>query len=170
MINLVKRIWKVFWVWYERNYFLTLGITTGIFVLQVIHLYWLGADVLSERIIRRSFFNLSGFWQYVIVALDYTEIPSLVGISLVYVYELRKKLTARNILFLLLVNTQWLHLFWITDEFVVSSLGGNIVDLPLWLALVAILIDYLEVPVMIDASVKFIRKAKKRAFLTQNFN
>ena len=48
------------------------------------------------------------------------------------------------------LNSQWLHIFWITDEFVVESNESQATVLPAWLAYAAILIDYLELPVIAD--------------------
>ena len=53
-------------------------------------------------------------------------------------------------LYLAFLNSQWLHIFWITDEFVVSTNEDMATALPAWLAYVAILIDYLELPVIYD--------------------
>ncbi|MBI3255992.1 MAG: hypothetical protein HYZ63_03405, partial [Candidatus Andersenbacteria bacterium] len=68
------------------------------------------------------------------------------------------------VVYLVFLNTQWLHLFWISDEFVIHTFlgephGGTI--LPTWLAWVAIMIDYLEVPVIIDTLRKVGRALKK---------
>ena len=63
----------------------------------------------------------------------------------------RRGFALKPVLFLLFLNSQWLHIFWITDEFVVASnQNANTGSLPAWLAYVAILIDYLELPVMYD--------------------
>ena len=83
--------------------------------------------------------------------MDYTEIPALIAVSLVYVNELRRGFAWKPLLFLLFLNSQWLHIFWITDEYVAAELGGGSgASLPGWLAWVAILIDYLELPVIYD--------------------
>ena len=76
--------------------------------------------------------------------MDYTEIPALISVSLVYLNELRKGFAWRPVLFLVLLSSQWLHITWITDEFVVQSSAGSGTSLPIWLAYVAILIDYLS--------------------------
>ena len=73
--------------------------------------------------------------------------------SLVYVNELRHGFTLKALLFLLFLNSQWLHIFWITDEYVVQRAVRRTrpsSSLPAWLAWVAILIDYLELPVIYD--------------------
>jgi hypothetical protein len=48
-----------------------------------------------------------------------------------------------------------LHILWITDEFVVAEFGGESTGIPGWLAWIAILIDYLELPVIFDTFRRF---------------
>jgi len=152
-----------FFGWYERHYRVNLAATTLLFLLQVIHLYWLTTHVVLDRLTGVSYFDPSPFWQYVIIAVDYTEIPALLSTSVLYFYELHKKFSWKPVLFLLFLNSQWLHLFWITDEFVIERfLEDGAVALPMWLAWVAILIDYLELPVMVDTTVKFFRTMGKK--------
>lgn len=148
--------------WYERHYKLNTGIIAGLFVLQLIHLYWLAADVIALRLIEKSFFDPSGFWFYLIIVIDYTEIPVLIAASLLYINELKKGFNRKSVLFLILLNSQWLHIFWITDEIVKSSFTGvdGLTILPIWLAWVAIIIDYLEAPVIFDIVKKFIVSVK----------
>jgi hypothetical protein len=151
-----------FWAWYERHYTLNLGITTVLFALQIIHLFWLGTHVIADRLLGESLFNPTPLFEYLIILVDYTEIPALISTSVLYIYELRKKFSWKALAFLIFLNSQWLHLFWITDEFVVNEFAGRSVSiLPAWLAWVAILIDYLELPVIVDTVIKFIRALKK---------
>jgi hypothetical protein len=148
----LTRLWNAFWAWYERHYLLNVGIASLLFLLQLVHLYWLGAEPISLRLVDESFFSPSGLLQYLIFFIDYTEIPALVAVSLLYVNELRRGFSWRAVLFLAFLNSQWLHIFWITDEYVSSELSGERASssLPGWLAWVAILIDYLELPVIYD--------------------
>lgn len=151
-----------FWAWYERHYTLNLGLTTVLFALQIVHLYWLATHVIAGRILGYSLFNPSPFFQYLIIVVDYTEIPALISTSVLYIYELRKRFGWKPVFFLIALNSQWLHLFWITDEFVVNQFAGRPdTVLPVWLAWVAILIDYLELPVIVDTSVRFIRRLRR---------
>lgn len=60
-------------------------------------------------------------WEILIVLADYLEIPALISTSLVYLREFRQKFNYKDIWFLLAINAQWLHIFWITDEFVVDQ-------------------------------------------------
>jgi hypothetical protein len=142
------RVWRGFWAWYERNYLLNVAIASALFVLQLVHLTWLGADPIAQRLANESFFSPEGLLRYLIYAVDYSEIPALVAVSLVYVNELRRTFAWKPLLYLLFLNSQWLHILWITDEYVASELAGP--SLPAWLAWLAILIDYLELPVIFD--------------------
>ena len=146
-----RKALEAFFAWYERNYVVNITITAALFTLQLVHLYWLTADVVLERLTGTSYFQLTSFWQLLVVLVDYTEIPSLLSTSVLYLFELRKGRTLRSIIYLVMVNSQWLHLFWITDEFVINALKNTQATvLPVWLAWVAILIDYLELPVIAD--------------------
>lgn len=158
---------KRFFVWYERHYTINVGLAAGLFVLQLIHLYWLTTGVVFWRIFGRSFFDLSGVWQYLIIVVDYTEIPALITTSLVYINDLRKQFNPKSVWFLIFLNSQWLHLFWVTDEFVVSQFKGTAgTVLPFWLAWLAIMIDYLELPVIFDTFKKFL-VVLKRTIISQ---
>jgi hypothetical protein len=153
---------KGFWGWYERHYSLILWLTTLLFFLQVIHLYWLGTHVVLHRMFGWNIWNPSALFQYLIILVDYTEVPALISTSVLYLYELQKKFSWKAVAFLVMLNSQWLHLFWITDEFVVNQFAGRPdTILPVWLAWVAILIDYLELPVIIDTFIKSGHALKK---------
>jgi len=152
-----------FWGWYERHYNVILWGTTILFVLQIVHLYWLGTHVILHRLFGFNIWDPSPLLQYAIIAVDYTEIPALISTSVLYIYDLQKRFSWKAVLFLILLNSQWLHLFWITDEFVVNQFADRAVTvLPVWLAWVAIMIDYLEVPVMIDTFVKSQRVLRRK--------
>lgn len=157
-----KGFLTAFWDWYERNYTLNITLTALLFTLQLVHLYWLSADVVASRLVGQSFFELTSVWQYLIILVDYTEIPSLLSTTVLYLYQMRKGKFWKGLLFLILVNSQWLHLFWITDEFVVNQFQGDqSTVLPFWLAWVAILIDYLELPVIADTIVKSVQAIRE---------
>ena len=160
-----------FWRWYERHYVVNISIAVGLFVLQIIHLIWLAGDVIALRLSGEAVFNFNGIWKALFILVDYTEIPAIISVSLVYIYELRKKWSVKSFIYLVFLNVQWLHLFWITDEFVVSTFTNN-PTLPSWLAWIAILIDYLEVPVIIETVRKLlqaIKEKKAREFLLTSF-
>jgi len=153
-----------FFDWYERHYTLNVAFAAGMFLLQLVHLWWLSAHVVALRLVERSFFNADGALYYAILIVDYTEIPVLVSVSLIYINELRKGWSWKPLLFLFFLNSQWLHIFWITDEFVQSEFSGAGAGstLPTWLAWAAILIDYLELPVIYDTVKKFIIAIRKQ--------
>jgi hypothetical protein len=150
--SMARGMWDRFWCWYERHYLVNVAFASGLFVLQLVHLYWLAADPIAARLTGDALFDPSGVVRYLIFFVDYTEIPALVAVSLVYVNELRGGRSLKPLLFLALLNSQWLHIFWITDEYVGNELAGQatVSSLPGWLAWVAILIDYGELPVIWD--------------------
>ncbi len=163
----MKTFWQKFWGWYERNYTLNVSVALGLFLLQIVHLVWLFGAVVWERAFGVMLFEFTGAWQTLIVVVDYTEIPAIFSISLVYINELRNGWNGKSALYLFLLLVQLLHIFWITDEFVLEMFTGGSEHmqgtvLPHWLAWVAILIDYLEVPVMIDTTRRFITALRER--------
>lgn len=154
-------MWRAFWGWYERTYTLNITIALGLFLLQIGHLLWLFGAVVWAKVFGAPLFEFSGIWETLIILVDYTEIPALLSVSLIYVNELRKGWNWTSVMYLVFLNTQWLHLFWITDEFVILTFNGAGTVLPLWLAWVAIGIDYLEVPVMLDTIKKFMKSLRE---------
>lgn len=150
-----------FWIWYERNYKLNLVFSTGLFLLQLFHLYWLTTHVLGIFFFDQSFFIFPQDLGWLYALVDYTEIPALISVSLLYIHDLRKKQGSKfkPWLYLFFLNIQWVHLFWITDEIVLEHFQGTApVPIPRAVALVAILIDYLELPVMVETSVRAVRE------------
>ncbi len=140
-----------FFDWYQRHEKVVKIITALLFVWQLVHLYWLATDILAPQIFGKSFWPGSPGWNLLLALVDYTEIPALISATLLYINEIRQGKKTKGWIFVILLNSQWLHLFWITDEFVVGTIsGGSKIPLPAWLAIVAILIDYLEVPVIYD--------------------
>jgi hypothetical protein len=140
-----------FWNWYQRHFSINVGITSFLFALQLFHLYWLFTDVVLFRLTGQSYFGLRSVWGEISIFFDYTEIPALVASTFLYLHLLRQNFTYKSLLYIFLINTQWLHMLWITDEFVVNQFGNA--DLIVWnhfLAWVAILIDFLELPVIYD--------------------
>lgn len=158
-----RRILHAFWVWYERNYVLNITIAAVLFALQIVHLIWLTGQPLAEKALGESAFAIDGAARWLIVLVDYAEVPALVSVSLIYVNDLRKVFEWKPFAFLLFLNSQWLHIFWITDEFVVQTNGPVATALPAWLAYVAISIDYLELPVIVDTVKKFAAAIRERA-------
>lgn len=114
------------------------------------------------RIFGFHLWHFTGIWEKLIVIVDYTEIPALISTALVYVNQLRKKYDFKSVLFLTFLGSQLFHIFWITDEFVVSVFTGRdgFVDIPPILAWIAIMIDYLEVPVIIETFRTLLKRIK----------
>ena len=156
-------IWQKFWVWYNKHLLLNTSVAAGLFTLQLVHLYWLTVHVVFHKLFGVSFWDPSPFLEWLLIFVDYTEIPALITTSLVYINELRKKYQFKSVLYLFFLNSQFLHIFWITDEFVEARLTGapEVTILPLWLAFLAIAIDYLELPVIFETFSKLVKLLKK---------
>ncbi len=160
MISMLKKIWDRFWNFYDGHYNLTLGITLCLFSLQIVHLFWLFTNVIWFKLFSYNLYTFGSTFEKLLVLVDFTEIPALLAASLVYIDDLRNNFNYKSVIFLILLNSQWLHLFWITDEFVVSEFTEKVL-FPSWLAWLAILIDYLEVPVILDTLSKFLKHLKE---------
>lgn len=161
----MNRIFDRFWKWYEKHLTLNLSIAAGLFSLQIIHLTWLALHVIAFKLLGFSLWDPGPFWQNIIILVDYTEIPALFSTGLIYVNEIRRhgfKIKPAWYIFSLAV--QLLHMFWITDEFVLTVIMGTgpVVAIPAWLAWVAILIDYLELPVIFETVKKLIEALSKK--------
>jgi hypothetical protein len=152
-----------FWKWYEKNTTLNTGVASGLFTLQLVHLYWLTTAVVFLKLFGKSFFTPTPSFEFIITLVDYTEIPAIIVTSILYLNELRKNFNAKSLWFLFFINSQWLHLFWITDEFVIEHFTRHVGPkiLPIWLAWIAIFIDYLELPVISDTLKKFFISLKE---------
>ena len=143
-----------FWHRYEN---LNLKIAFVLISLQLIHLYWLTADVVIQRITGESVLGVpqgSPLFIFFII-IDYVEIPALVAGLTYYTLSIYKheKNSIKNSLLLSMLAIQVFHIFWITDEVVYDSFFGSpsgSVEIPYYAVWVAILIDYLELPVIFD--------------------
>jgi hypothetical protein len=150
-----------FWTKYET---VNLKISFILISLQLLHLYWLTTDVVLQRVTGHSYLGLPPELLPLFIVIDYIEIPALVSGITFYLFSIFKHEAhaSRNIMFLILLALQIIHIFWITDEILYESLLGNdLVKFPVYLAWTAILIDYLEVPVMIDLFYKVFKGKKK---------
>ena len=157
-------IFTKFWEWYERNYKLNIGITSLLFLLQIFHLIWLFVEVIWAKIFGTPLLYLSGAPKLLILLVDYTEIPALISVSLIYINDIRKNgFKPKPVFYIFALLVQLIHIFWITDEFVLTTFSGEgpIVNIPAWLAWVAILIDYLELPVIFETLKKLKTAFKK---------
>lgn len=139
-----------FWAWYESNYKLNVSIAALLFGLQLVHLVWLTLDVAAFKMTGNTYFPQWNVLESALIIVDWFEIPALISVSLLYINEFRKKGGVKPIMFLAFLNSQWIHILWITDEFVVGKFSGVGLNWPIWLAWVAIAIDYLELPVIFD--------------------
>ena len=153
-----------FWAWYERHYTINVTIAAILFSLQIVHLYWLTTHVVTVRLWGLDLFSPPPFWETLIILVDYTEIPAIITTSLVYLNNLRKGFKFKPLLYLLFLDIQLLHIFWITDEFVEARLTGvpETTILPVWLAFIAIAIDYLELPVIFETIGRAFKEIKKK--------
>ena len=150
-------IFSKFWSWYNSHKTFNTGLAAGLFLLQLVHLYWLTTHVVFWKLFGVSLFDLTGVWQFLMIIVDYTEIPAIILTSIVYINEFREDRKMKSLLYLLFLNSQWLHIFWITDEFVMTQFtGAALVVMPVWLSWLAIGIDYLELPVIYDTIKKFL--------------
>jgi len=150
-----------FWYRYEN---LNLKITFILISLQLLHLYWLTTDVVLQRIYGESFLIFPKALLPVFVVIDYIEIPALISGMTFYSLSIYKhqKNSWKNSLFLAMLAVQVVHIFWITDEIVYDAFfETRLVEFPLYIAWIAILIDYLELPVMADLFYKIIKGKKK---------
>jgi hypothetical protein len=153
-----------FWDWYQRHFNIHVSIASFLFALQLFHLYWLFTDVVLFRLTGQGYFGLQSVWGQISIFFDYTEIPAIIATTLVYVHQLRKGFNWKSLTYLIFINTQWLHILWITDEYVIEKFtGSEAIAWGTFLAWVAILIDFLELPVIYDTLKQaFIEWTKKK--------
>jgi hypothetical protein len=154
---------KKFIDFYHRYETVGLKITFILISLQIIHLYWLTTDVVLQKIFGQSFFLVPRNLLPLFVVIDYIEIPALVSGIIFYIYSIRSdEDSKKSYLFLGLLGVQVIHIFWITDDVVYSSFfKSSFVQIPSLLAWIAILIDYLELPVIGDLFYKIIKKKRR---------
>jgi len=133
-----------------------------------VHLYWLTADVVIQRITQKSALAVphgSPLFIFFII-IDYIEIPALVAGLTYYALSIyrHEKGSIKNALLLAMLAIQVFHIFWITDDVVYNTFFGSssAVEIPYYAAWVAILIDYLELPVIADLFYKTIVKGERR--------
>ena len=149
---------------YHRYENLNLKITFFLISLQILHLYWLTTDVVLQKIFGESFFIAPNNLLPIFVVIDYIEIPALISGLVFYSYNIRRDKSSanRSYLFIGLLGVQVIHIFWITDEVVYTSFfKSSLVEFPYILSWIAILIDYLELPVMADLFYRVIKKKKR---------
>ncbi|MFZ0568773.1 MAG: hypothetical protein WBL49_02060, partial [Nitrososphaeraceae archaeon] len=74
-----------FWTRYEN---LNLKITFILISLQILHLYWLTADVVLQRIFGQSYLGLPKELIPLFIVVDYVEIPALVSGITFYLFSI----------------------------------------------------------------------------------
>lgn len=148
---------------YKKYENLNLRIAFFLISLQIIHLYWLTTDVVLLRIFGETFFPFPQIPPLLFAVIDYIEVPALIsGVTFYAIRIYRKGLFNRDTMFMVMLALQVFHIFWITDEVIYESLVGQAaIGLPVALSWIAILIDYLELPVMADLFSKVIRGKRR---------
>jgi hypothetical protein len=135
---------------YLRYQNINLKISFILISLQLLHLYWLTTDVVI----------------YQLIIIDYIEIPALVSGLIYYFFTIiydkkEKERRIKNTILLILLAIQSIHIFWITDDVVYTTfVGTDLIYMPEYFAWIAILIDYLELPVIYDLLKRIIKKEK----------
>ena len=163
-VNVKVDLIQKFIILYHRYENLNLKITFFLISLQILHLYWLTTDVVLQKMFGRTFFIFPKTFLPIFVVIDYIEIPALLSANIFYSYLVRSKRSTakKNYLFLGMLAVQIVHIFWITDEVVYSSLFNySFIEIPYLLSWIAILIDYLELAVMVDLFYRIIKQEKK---------
>jgi hypothetical protein len=110
-------------------------LAAALFVTQLIHLLWMTTYVIPVHLGHQPLWSPPAA---PLAIADWFEIPAIVTTSILYV-------RTRQWRMLFLVNVQLFHIFWITDEIILSR--GTLNPALAW---VAILVDYLELPVIVD--------------------
>ena len=151
---------------YLRYQNINLKISFILISLQLLHLYWLTTDVVIYRLTGIDYFTELSDFILLFVIIDYIEIPALVSGVIYYSFTIifdqkEKEKRIKNTILLILLSIQSIHIFWITDEVVYSTfVGSDLIYIPEYFAWIAILIDYLELPVIYDLLKRIIRKER----------
>ena len=147
---------------YLRYQNLNLKISFLLISLQLLHLYWLTTDVVLYRITGTDYFVEASGFVLLFIIIDYIEIPALVSGIIYYFFDLiynKKEKRIKDTIFLILLAIQSIHIFWITDDIVYSTfVGADLIEMPEYLVWIAILIDYLELPVIYDLLKRIVKK------------
>ncbi|MGI0025693.1 MAG: hypothetical protein ACREA4_11200, partial [Nitrososphaera sp.] len=121
-----------------------------------------------KRITGTSALDLSqnGLLFLLFIIIDYIEVPALIAGLAYYSLSIYKhqKGQPKNIALLAMLAIQVFHIFWLTDDVVYDTFFGSPeqrVEIPYFAAWVAILIDYLELPVIADLFYRNIMKGAR---------
>ena len=138
--------------WYDQFEDFNIVFTAFLFSIQIGHLIWLTTNIVLPQLLNLPLHLSGGMSNITIALVDYTEIPALISISLLYLRSFKKRANKKDLYFLILLNVQWLHMVWITDEVVLKTLSsaGLVNYWNISLAWGAILVDYLELPVIVE--------------------
>jgi hypothetical protein len=132
-------------MFFEKLKTFLIKISFILMALQIIHLFWLTCNVTLPL------FNFNDLkfseGSFLFVSIDYLEIPSLIITCTSYLFIIfRESHKPKNILYFGMLVLQFLHIFWITDEFIVNYLD----DLPIYLLVFVVFIDYSELFILLD--------------------
>jgi hypothetical protein len=151
---------------YLRYQNINLKISFILISLQLLHLYWLTTDVVIYQLTGTDYFGDLSDFLLLFIIIDYIEIPALVSGLIYYFFTIiydkkEKERRIKNTILLILLAIQSIHIFWITDDVVYTTfVGTDLIYMPEYFAWIAILIDYLELPVIYDLLKRIIKKEK----------
>ena len=122
--------------------------------LQIIHLAWLTCNVTLPLFNYHYLMFNDGSILFVLI--DYIEIPSLIIASSSYIFLiLNGEKRIKNSIFTSLLLLQFIHILYLTDQFIVDYLH----ELPLIVVFFVVLIDYSELSIVWDLGKRiFVRK------------
>ena len=149
---------------YLRYQNINLKISFILISLQLLHLYWLTTYVVLYRLTGIDYFGELSDFILLFIIIDYIEIPALVSGLIYYLFTIiydkkEKEKRTKNTVLLILLAIQSIHIFWITDDIVYTTfVGSELIYMPEYFAWIAILIDYLELPVIYDLLKRIIKK------------
>lgn len=138
--------------WYDQYDDFNIVFTAFLFSIQIIHLIWLATNIVLPRLFNIAPLIVSDPFNIIVAVVDYTEIPALISTSLLYFRSFKRKANKKDLFYIFLLNFQWFHILWITDEVVLEIFNppGFVENWNINLAWIAILVDYLELPVIVE--------------------
>jgi len=151
----MKKYSSSVWNWYKKY---NISVATFLLALQSVHLLWLTTDVVMPALGIGGGVLSNSTIELFLVLIDFLEIPAIITTSIVYLSSFARDRYSKHLWYFFLINIQWIHLFWITDEMIIHGLRGGIGGWPPLIAWIAILIDYLEIPVIVENVRQFMRE------------
>ena len=67
--------------WYDRYDDFNVVFAAFLFSIQIVHLIWLTTNIVTPRLFEVNPVVFSGFFDTLVAAVDYTEIPALIATS-----------------------------------------------------------------------------------------